>query len=77
MLSMFSDSTLNQVKLTLAESFSAMVRTTSSTHGPDCFITTDAAQIGVLFELLHLDGASSYYDILRQKLHWGMDKSIQ
>jgi NAD+ kinase len=28
-------------------------------------------------QLLHLRSASSYYDILRQKLHWGMDKAIQ
>ena len=28
-------------------------------------------------KLLHLASASTYYDILRQKLHWGMDKSIQ
>jgi NAD+ kinase len=27
--------------------------------------------------LMHLGSASSYYDILRQKLNWGMDKSIQ
>lgn len=26
--------------------------------------------------LLHLRSSASYYDILRQKLHWGMDKSI-
>ncbi len=26
--------------------------------------------------LLHLRSSASYFDILRQKLHWGMDKSI-